>query len=256
MARLTGKLIKRYGSKAMLVKQLVPMLRPHECYVEVFGGSLAVFLAKPRAKVNVINDIDQQLVTLFNVVKYHPQALRDEMAFMLNSRVQFTAHRDQPGVTDVQRAARFLHCNRLSFSGDNRSYGIAKKAGCYGGNLTNWQSIQEVVQDLSHHLNGVAIECLLWQRIIKSYDREGGLFFLDPPYVDGNPSGYEPFTPEAMQALADAVRSLKADWLVTVGDTPAMRAMWSFGDQCTLTRKKGGKQTSEDFHELVIRKRL
>jgi DNA adenine methylase len=256
MATIQGKIITRYGSKTMLLKDLLPLVPVHECYVEVFGGSLALFLAKAKAKVEVINDIDGDLVNLYRIVKHHPNALEQELSGELNSRETFQHFVKQPGLTDIQRAARYLFLNRLSFSGGRgpAGYGVTKCTGSYSGGLTRWTSVTQNVRLLHERFDGVAIEQLPWQRLLKNYDRRGGLMFLDPPYVDGDPKGYVPFTMAEMEELAARVKQLQSAWIVTVGDTPAMRELWAFGQQKRVHRAKGGKQTGERLGELIITK--
>ena len=47
-------------------------MTPHDCYVEAFCGAGAIYLAKKPAKTEVINDINNELITLFRVIKCHP----------------------------------------------------------------------------------------------------------------------------------------------------------------------------------------
>lgn len=53
------------GGKSRLLKKLLPMIPPHVCSCEVFGGSLAWTLAKERSQVEIVNDINGDLVALY-----------------------------------------------------------------------------------------------------------------------------------------------------------------------------------------------
>ena len=57
-----------YGGKFRLSKQLVPMLATHDRYFEVFAGGLSMFFRKPKAEISVVNDIDNDIVNLYNCV--------------------------------------------------------------------------------------------------------------------------------------------------------------------------------------------
>ena len=46
-----------------------------EFYVEPFAGSLAVLFAKPRARHEIVNDLDGGLVTFFRVLRDRPDDL-------------------------------------------------------------------------------------------------------------------------------------------------------------------------------------
>ncbi len=56
------------GGKRRLADRLIPLFPPHECYVEVFAGGAALYFMRPQAApVEVLNDINGDLVTLYRV---------------------------------------------------------------------------------------------------------------------------------------------------------------------------------------------
>src|ERR1700680_1223750 len=62
------------GGKARLASKIIGYFPPHKTYVEPFGGSAAVLLAKQPSPIEVFNDIDRGLINLF-------QVLRDSRSF-------------------------------------------------------------------------------------------------------------------------------------------------------------------------------
>ena len=98
-------------------------------YVEVFGGAAWLLFARDEhAKMEVYNDVNGQLVNLFRVVKYHPEALQAELDWILTSREQFfDALQEVRGLTDIQRAARFFIAIKESFGTDCRSFAVRPK---------------------------------------------------------------------------------------------------------------------------------
>ena len=100
------------GGKKLLRRQILeqfPDSGTYDRYIEVFGGAAWVLFARDRhAEMEVYNDVNGQLVNLFRVVKYHPEALQKELDWILMSREQFfDAIQEVRGLTDIQRAARF-----------------------------------------------------------------------------------------------------------------------------------------------------
>ena len=62
--------VLRYpGGKWMSAPWIISMLPPHHTYVEPFGGAGSVLLAKPPLKVEVWNDSNRHLCTLFKVLR-------------------------------------------------------------------------------------------------------------------------------------------------------------------------------------------
>jgi len=124
----TKPLIKRPGGKSRMLPTLLPMLAQyqHRCYCEPFCGGAAVLLAKPPSEHEVLNDIDGEIVNLYRQVKYHVDELLREMQWMIESRQDFDDYKRQPGLTEIQRAARFAYRNFYSFAGDNDSFGVKR----------------------------------------------------------------------------------------------------------------------------------
>ena len=84
-----GALIPYFGGKSRLAKTIIAKFPEHQCYVEVFAGGASVFFAKDPSKVEVLNDLDRELVTLYRAVKHHPEELFRQFKFSLISRSEF-----------------------------------------------------------------------------------------------------------------------------------------------------------------------
>lgn len=61
--------IRWYGGKHAVAKQIINLMPMHKTYVEVFGGGAHVLLNKKRAPVEVYNDLNKGLVSLFSVLR-------------------------------------------------------------------------------------------------------------------------------------------------------------------------------------------
>ena len=83
-------LITWVGGKRNLRKVICKLIPTDiKSYIEPFGGGCWVLFAKEKhAKLEVYNDLDERLANLFRIVKYHPQALIDE----LKSFIFYTIH--------------------------------------------------------------------------------------------------------------------------------------------------------------------
>ena len=70
--RLTDRsFLSWMGGKSRLADTIIPLIPAHRCYVEVFAGAAWLLFKKPESKVEVINDINLDLVTLYRVVQNH-----------------------------------------------------------------------------------------------------------------------------------------------------------------------------------------
>ncbi len=243
--------LKYVGGKRWLARRIIEMLPEHVCYVEPFGGMGAVLMAKKLSKVEVWNDIDHGLANVMRVVRYHPDALADELRWMLIHRAErMRWHNDEPGETDIQRAARWIMVRHAGFQGRaGKGFHVGKV-----GALKSRDRLIEQMYDVSRRLASVVIECLPWPRVFDLYDAPGTVFFCDPPYADGDQDSYSHAFSEADHlALRERLRTLKGRWILTYGDHPLIRQLYA--DCCIeeVRRIRTINQASRrEYVELII----
>lgn len=120
-----------------------PPFPPHHTYVEPFGGSTAVLLGKPPAKVEVYNDIDRDLLNLFSILREPTANQRPKTACeaSLYSREEFELAQ-QATAEPVEAARRFIVRQRQSHSGMGRrwSYCIEDAQSRLSATVRRWLS--------------------------------------------------------------------------------------------------------------------
>jgi len=204
------------GGKKKLSKTLVALIPGHTCYVEPFGGAGWVLFAKEPSKVEVYNDLDSRLVNLFRCVKYHPKEVCREFQFLLGSREIWNELREQPGLTDIQRAGRFFFVLRQSVANKAATWGYSRR------NRFNAFPLEKLMVDMEvirHRLERVTIEHRDFGRILPQFDTPETFCYLDPPYY-GCESCYQVrFSEEDHARLHAAVEGLVGRWLMTYNDT-------------------------------------
>ena len=218
------------GSKSRLLKHLLPLVPPHVCYCEPFAGSLAMLLAKERSSVEIVNDLNGNLVALYRNLQFHLPALSAELDWLIASRQNLHDFIAQPGLTELQRAARFLLVNRTSFGGNMHSFGVAKTAG--GGVAFDKTVLKNVMGPVRDRLNGVVIENISYEWCFGNYDSTDSFFFMDPPYLETKQRAYASWTEADMRLFRQRVEKLKGKWVVTLNDAPFNRELFS---DCHIT---------------------
>lgn len=122
---------------------------------------------------------------------------------------------DPETLTDMQRAARFLHLQRLVFGGkiSGRNVGLSTDRPAHF-NLT---TLEPDLEALHSRLSGVTITCLDFADFIRRVDRPDAIFYLDPPYWGGDPSFAAPSAGLALFSDGQAESRLIAgpDWRIT-----------------------------------------
>lgn len=89
-----------------MLKYILPVIPAHDTYIEPFAGGLAVFLAKERVKVEVINDLNDEVSGFYLYVREHLDSLLSEMEWYLHSVEIFNRLQENKGLTELQKVAR------------------------------------------------------------------------------------------------------------------------------------------------------
>jgi len=212
------------GGKTRLAKKIIKLIPPHELYVEVFGGALAVLYAKERSKREVINDIDGELINLHKIIKTRPETLSMYLNTMLISRELFNniKNGELKPRNDIERAAFFYYKIQNSFGSTNTTFAMnAKKRGV--------NNIYKSFLKHSERLKMVTIENKDFSYILKHYDKPFTFFYLDPPYV-GTEKYYknlaEGFTLDDHKRLADILKNIKGKFLLSYNDCKLVRELY------------------------------
>lgn len=219
---MTQPIIPWIGGKRRLAQHLLPLFPEHSCYVEPFCGAAALFFLKAPVKVEVLNDINGELVSLYRCLQHHLEEFVRQFKWALASREMFKWAQQTPPVvlTDIQRAARFYYLQRLAFGGkvEGQTFGVATTAPA----RLNLLRVEEDLSQAHLRLNGVHIERLPWAECVARYDRPHCLVYMDPPYWGTAGYGVE-FGLEQYALMADLMRSMQATAIVSVNDIPEMR---------------------------------
>ena len=119
------------GGKKLLREHIVSMFPTnYEKYVEVFGGAGWVLFHKKEEKEEIYNDMNSNLINLFKIVKYHPDAFIKELEFYLNSRQLFNEIKEDinlKSLTDIQKATRFFVLIKNSYGSKMGTFSANKK---------------------------------------------------------------------------------------------------------------------------------
>lgn len=241
------------GGKKLLRKSIIerfPDTKEVDRYIEVFGGAGWVLFGKePGKHLEVFNDIDSDLINLYRCIKYHCEALKKELDWLLISREQFFDSKSQlqsRGLTDIQRAARYFLIIKISFGADRRTFGTNKK------NLVN---AIEYLPEIRERLKNVVIENKDFESLIKVYDRPKALFYLDPPYVGTEDYYDNGFNLEDHKRLNAVLKGIKGKFILSYNDDEFIRELYSGFQIERISRNNNltNKKDSGEYKELIIK---
>ena len=211
------------GGKQKLARLIAGKVDAMEygCYAEPFCGMASVFFRRERRpRSEALNDINGDVVNLFRVVREHPDELMRQFEYSIASRADYRRLLQAPpeGMTDIQRAARFLFLQNLSFRG-KADHGSGINASPHSKSTFRRSRILRMIRAANRRLQGVHVEHLPWDLFIRRYDRPFTLFYVDPPYwgrTDDYGKGL--FAESDFQRMADILGSIKGRFILSLND--------------------------------------
>jgi DNA adenine methylase len=156
-------------------------------------------------------------------------------------------------LTDIQRSARFLYLQRLAFGGKVRGRNFGVSVGL--GARFDVTKLGPMIEAVHERLAGVVIERLPWADFILRYDREGTLFYLDPPYWGCERDyGEGMFGREDFAAMAEVLRGIRGRFVLSINDRPEVRELFAgFGmEEVRVAYTVAGTGKAPVARELII----
>lgn len=189
MSDPTRPILRWHGGKWAQARKILRFFPRHRVYTEVYGGAWSVGMQKPRSYAEIWNDIDDELVNLF-------QVLRDErMSRRLIASLELTPFARtefedcyRPTRNRVERARRLVVRSFMGHGSDGASgiYRTGFRAASNRSGTTpahDWANFAPAVPALVERLQGVVIERRPALQVLERHDSIDTLHFVDPPYL-------------------------------------------------------------------------
>lgn len=192
---IAAPVLKHAGSKWRVAEWIIGHFPEHSVYLEPFFGSGAIYFCKDPVAVELINDLDQNVVNLFRIIREHanelavqisltPWALDEYHACQIALRDSF----DWDAATleaRIERARQFITANAQMFGRKNvtaRS-GWRHRYVASQSPVVTWQKIPERILVAAERLAGAQISRENATSLIRSCNSSDVLIYADPPYL-------------------------------------------------------------------------
>ena len=176
-----------FGGKTSQAARITPLLPAHDHYVEPFAGSLAVLLAKPRSKMETVNDLDGDLMTFWRVLRDQPEDLARACALTPHSRAEHDAAYLLDAADDLERARRVWVVLTQGRAGTMRRTGwrfYRDPAGSTYSMPAYLNAYADRMELAAERIAGVSLECRDALAVVTEYGSHPDvLLYCDPPYL-------------------------------------------------------------------------
>lgn len=219
-------LMRWTGGKWRLASRIVAMMPPHEIYVETHAGAASVFFHKPPVAHEVLNDLNREVVNLY-------QVLRDpELAEELQRQIVLTPFSREefldaylPEEDPVRNARKLIVRAWMSHGGAGASRNCRSGFRTWGPAVyppsATFAQYPESLRVAVERLRGTLIECCDGVDLVRRYDAPNVLMYVDPPYLPDTRSSYgklsyqTEMTVDQHEALLDALAQCEASVLLS-----------------------------------------
>jgi DNA adenine methylase len=239
-------IIARAGGKSQLADKIISKMKEHRLYNEPFVGGGAVFLKKPLAQKNYINDKDKDVIKVYKKFK---SGNGFNSCDMMPSRKRFDSikHKSNKSACDV------AYLNKLSFGAGGTNFGGEKKYHHKSKDvgITYQKAHQE---DYKEKLKNTTITS---EDFRKSMNRvknvKDSVTFADPPYVESDKMYKERgVTPKE---VCDTAKQMKGQVIITYNDHKDVRKACSKGFKVSRISSRytlGATSNNTKSKELLI----
>lgn len=187
---LVTPVVKWVGGKRQILNDIMKYVPQNfTTYYEPFiGGGAVLFELQPKKAV--INDVNSELINLYQVIKDNVDSLIEDLKKHKNEEKYFYEVREQDRnkeiynrLTPVERASRIIFLNKTCYNGLFR----VNRAGEFNtpfGNYKNPNIVNDsILKAVSNYFNKANISfcCSDFEEVLKGA-RKGSFVYLDPPY--------------------------------------------------------------------------
>ena len=235
--------VKWVGGKRQLLPQILPLIpKRMTTYCEPFlGGGAVLFALQPKRAL--VNDLNQDLMTVYRVIKENADALIEHLSRHENTPEYFYRIRDldrdkaaYAALSDVEKASRLLYLNKTCYNGLFRVNASGAFNSPYGHyrrpNIVNEQTIRGV----SRYFNSCDITFFSGDfAAVMEQVPKGGFVYLDPPYdpvsdtasfTGYNKGGFGREEQVRLKECCDALTARGVKFLLSNSATPFIRELY------------------------------
>lgn len=268
--------LRRPGNKSKHLKHILPLIpKNYNTYIEPFVGTGALFL-ELEPKKWIINDMNKDIISIWNLVKTDPEYLLDEiqkfskMFLPLNNEEKLKLCKEIVSRMDTykskKRTVMYLLMIYCSFRGVLEYRNTFHIESLYGDIFRKNQChvFTEKYKDKINRVHSLIQQGQILNKDYKhalSKARKGDFVFLDPPYIEEKTYNFQYNKREVLDNSFSKelkIELLKLDkkeikWMMTQIDTPNIRKLFnSYNVHEYINSQSFGNCNGSGKKELII----
>ena len=212
-------ILRRLGNKAKIAQEIQKHFPPHKIYIEPFFGAGGMFFNKPKAKYNIVNDLDSDVFNLFQVVMNQKEELEKAFYMMPIHSDLLNYWKKHEETEPIKKALRFLFLSNFLLNGNNgslRSNAVENsKINIIDEFKNTFDFIFDVKffnKDFRNFINSVCFR--------SENENKETFIYCDPPYLGTSDNYSHSFTEQDSLDLFDCLQATKCKFAMSEFDHP------------------------------------
>lgn len=180
-------ILKYPGSKWRIAEWIISFFPEHHSYLEPYFGSGAVLFNKSRSNIETVNDLDGNVVNLFEWIKRDPERLAKEIYYTPYARQVYEEAFNRIEGNGLYKAVNFYIRCQMGHGYRTRGGKVGWKNDVQGRErayaANDWKELPGRIIEAGERLRGVQIENRPAVEVIKRFNNKKVLIYADPPYM-------------------------------------------------------------------------
>lgn len=208
-------ILRRLGNKAKIARQIQSYFPSHDLYIEPFFGAGGMFFNKPKAKYNIVNDLDSDVFNLFQIVMNRKEEF-------IAAFIRMPAHQDlmnfwnkNKETDEIKRALRFVLLSNFGYMGKPETL----RLGCLSPSLQVLKNLDKTFEVLfGVQFSNKDFRVFLNSITFRENDIKKAFVYCDPPYLSTTNNYSNSFTTQDSIDLLDALQEMSCKFAMSEFD--------------------------------------
>lgn len=213
-------ILRRLGNKSAIASEIQKYFPPHKIYIEPFFGAGGMFFNKPKAKYNIVNDLDSDVFNLFDILMNRKEEFEQMFKLMPIHSDLISYWKNSNEECNLKKALRFIALSNFTLNGT-------------GNNIRSNVLENPKIEILKHvkstleYLQDVKFMNFDYRKFISmlafrpnSNEVENSFIYCDPPYLNTNDNYSNSFTEQDSIDLFNTLQETGCKWAMSEFDNP------------------------------------
>jgi len=200
-------ILRRLGNKQAIAQDIIKYFPEHKAYIEPFFGAGGMFFNKPKAKTNILNDLDGDVIKLFNIITERGDEFLTYLELTPYSSELFDYWKNNEETDPIKKAVRFIYLSNFGYLGQQTVINIDDRNHKKNA-IINFNKTIEFLKDCSLKFTNFDFRKAITS--IKTTEEkvvERTFIYCDPPYLGTNDNYSNSFTEQDSIDLFDCLQA-------------------------------------------------